>query len=262
MIMPSYDTLHVIIPALDEEDCIAHVISALQQQGIHHIIVVDNGSSDRTIEVAEKAGARVVSAAQKGYGSACLTGIAALSNDCETVLFCDGDGADDLRAVHDLCQPVITGTYDMVIGSRVRGSTGNGALTWPQRMGNIVASFLMRLLYRVPVTDLGPFRCIRRSALDQLDMQDPAFGWTAEMQVKAYRWSLRCAELPVHAQVRIAGESKISGRIIPVFKAGWAIISTILYYHRKKIAGLEKNDTHIQSQTLPFVLEKACDAST
>ena len=226
----AYDRLYVIIPALNEEACISRVLQSLKTQGIKHVIVADNGSTDQTIPLAEAEGALIAHAAQRGYGAACLAGIAALPQDCKYVLFCDGDGADDHQQIETLCRPVFDDAFDMVIGSRALGSAGQSALTWPQRAGNWVASFLMRLLYRVPVTDLGPFRCIRKSALDKLHMQDMAFGWTAEMQVKAYRWGLRCAELPVNAQERIGGESKISG---------WAIISTILIYHRRKIPGLD-----------------------
>lgn len=235
-----YQDLYVIIPALNEADCIARVIASIQAQGVGRIIVADNGSEDETVALAEAAGAMVVHATQRGYGSACQAAIAALPPDCQQVLFCDGDGADDHQQIEAISGPVIDGHYELVIGSRARGEAGQAALTWPQRAGNCFASLLMRLLYRVPVSDLGPFRCIERRALDQLDMSDPAYGWTAEMQVKAYRWGLRCAEIPVDARQRIGGESKISGRMIPVFKAGWAIISTILYYHRCDIRGLDR----------------------
>ncbi len=236
----AYHSLYVIIPALNEEACIGQVIDSIKSRGIEHIIIADNGSTDQTVTIAKNHGAQVVHAQRRGYGSACLAGIAALPEDCEYVLFADGDGADDHEQIHSLCSPVIDGSYDLVIGSRALGEAGQSALTWPQRAGNWVASFLMRVLYRVPVTDLGPFRCISRSALDKLNMNDPAFGWTAEMQVKAYRWGFRCAELAVNAQDRIAGESKISGRLLPIFKAGWAIISTILKYHRCSIPGLDR----------------------
>ena len=167
----NYSRLTVIIPALNEEDCITPVINSIQAQGITSIVVADNGSTDDTIARAEAAGATVCHAAQRGYGAACLAGIAVLPASCDVVLFCDGDGADDHHQIAALCEPVLNGTYDLVIGSRALGDAGQAALTWPQRAGNWVSSFLMRILYRVPVSDLGPFRCITRSALNKLHMQ-------------------------------------------------------------------------------------------
>jgi glycosyltransferase involved in cell wall biosynthesis len=196
------------------------------------VIVGDNGSRDRTAEVARAAGAAVVSAERRGYGSACLAALAALPDDCRAVVFCDADGADDLESLPLLVGPVLDGACDLVIGSRVLGGAEPGALTAPQRMGNLVAAFLMRRFYQVEVTDLGPFRCVSRALLRRLGMQDPAFGWTAEMQVKAFRLGARVREIPVQARVRRAGVSKISGRFLPIFKAGFAIIGTILRYRR------------------------------
>ena len=221
-----------VIPALDEELSIAAVITGLRAQGLTRIIVADNGSRDATVAVATAAGATVVPAARRGYGSACLAALAAVPSDAKAVVFCDADGADDLSLLSSIIRPVLRQEYDLVIGSRVLGQAEAGALTPPQRIGNVVAATLMRLLYRVKVTDLGPFRAISTAALARLQMSDPTFGWTAEMQVKAFRLSLRVCEVPVLAKVRSAGVSKISGRWWPVVKAGWAIISTILYYWR------------------------------
>jgi glycosyltransferase involved in cell wall biosynthesis len=217
-----------VMPALDEEGSIAAVIAGLHAGGVERVIVADNGSRDRTAEVARAAGATVVAAPRRGYGSACLAALAALPADATAVLFCDADGADDLARLHSLTAPVLAGSHDLVIGSRVLGRAEPGALTPPQRAGNLVAAALMRLLYRVRVTDLGPFRCIAVPALARLGMSDPAFGWTAEMQVKAFRLGLRVLEVPVDARTRRAGTSKISGRVLPVLWAGQAIICTIL----------------------------------
>jgi glycosyltransferase involved in cell wall biosynthesis len=208
------------------------VVSGLLERGVAGVIVADNGSRDRTAEVARAAGAMVVAAERRGYGSACLAALAAVPSDCRAVVFCDADGADELDALPRLVGPVLDGACDLAIGSRVLGGSEPGALTAPQRMGNLVAAFLMRRLYRVEVTDLGPFRCVSRALLARLGMEDPAFGWTAEMQVKAFRLGARVREIPVQARVRRAGKSKISGRILPVFKAGWAIIGTILRYRK------------------------------
>ncbi|TVR44657.1 MAG: glycosyltransferase [Planctomycetota bacterium] len=229
-----------IMPALDEEGSIGAVISNLRRAGIRSIIVGDNGSRDRTAEVARAAGATVVPAPHKGYGRACLAALAALPPSCHTVLFCDADGSDDLRLVPALVRPVARDEQDLVIGSRALGRQEAGALTPPQLIGNWVSTTLMRALYRVRVTDLGPFRAVSRAALQRLQMQDPAFGWTAEMQVKAFRLGLRVAEVPVDAKCRTAGRSKISGRVIPVFRAGWAILSTVVRYARADLAGAQQ----------------------
>jgi glycosyltransferase involved in cell wall biosynthesis len=221
-----------VIPALDEEGSIAAVVRGLLQAGIQHVIVADNGSRDGTIAQATAAGAHVVLASRRGYGSACQAGLSAVPAQTQAVLFCDADGADDLTQLPALINPLRHGEADLVIGSRVLGQAQKGALTPPQRMGNFIAALLMRVLYRVRVTDLGPFRCITTAALRDMHMCDPAFGWTAEMQVKAFRLGLRVREIPVNAQLRTAGESKISGNWRAVFRAGWAIMSTILWYWR------------------------------
>jgi glycosyltransferase involved in cell wall biosynthesis len=221
-----------VIPALDEEDSVAAVVRGLFAAGIQHVIVADNGSCDATVANARAAGAHVVHAARRGYGSACQVGLAAVPAQTHAVLFCDADGADDLTQLPALLAPLLRDEADLVIGSRVLGQAQKGALTPPQRMGNFVAAWLMRVLYRVRVTDLGPFRCVTTAALRRMAMCDPAFGWTAEMQVKAFRLRLRVREIPVNALLRTAGESKISGNWRAVFRAGWAIMSTILWYWR------------------------------
>lgn len=225
-----YAGLVAVIPALNEEGSIGEVVASLKRSGVASVIVADNGSTDRTTELAIAAGARVVGAARRGYGSACLAGLAALPPDALAVVFCDGDGADDLALLPSVVGPVLSGEVDLVIGSRALGSAEAGALTLPQRAGNWVAATLLRALFSERVSDLGPFRCISTTALSRLGMRDPAFGWTAEMQTKALRLRLRVIEVPVNARVRRAGESKISGRAIPVLRAGWAILTTIVRY--------------------------------
>ncbi len=221
-----------VIPALDEEGSVGAVVSGLRRAGIERVVVADNGSRDRTAAVARAAGATVVPAARRGYGSACRAGLDAVADlalPVRAILFCDADGSDDLTRIDALIDPVLAGRRDLVIGSRAGGEPGT--LSLPQRAGNMVAAALMRLLYRVRVSDLGPFRCIAAPALARLAMCDPAYGWTAEMQVKAYRLGLRVSEVPVRPLPRTAGESKISGRLGPVFKAGWAILTTVIRYH-------------------------------
>jgi glycosyltransferase involved in cell wall biosynthesis len=220
--------LVAVIPALDEEGSIGAVIRGLLAGGVDRVIVADNGSRDRTADIAQACGASVVPAVRRGYGSACLAALAALPPGVQAVVFCDADGADDLGKLAAVTGPVLRGEADLVVGSRALGRSEPGALTPPQRVGNLVAICLMRVLYWRRVTDLGPFRCVSAAALARLRMSDPAFGWTAEMQTKVLRLGLRYREVPVDAKARTAGESKISGRIGPIFKAGWGIITTIL----------------------------------
>jgi glycosyltransferase involved in cell wall biosynthesis len=222
--------LVAVIPALDEEGSIGPVVAGLLARGVDAVVVADNGSRDRTAAVATSAGAQVVPAARRGYGSACLAALAALPAGASAVVFCDADGADDLDRLDAVCGPVQRNEADLVVGSRALGRAERGALTPPQRMGNLVAIVLMRLLYWRRVTDLGPFRCVSTAALARLRMRDPTFGWTAEMQTKALRLGLRYREVAVDAKLRTAGTSKISGRLGPIFKAGWGIITTILRY--------------------------------
>ncbi|MHC5067000.1 MAG: glycosyltransferase family 2 protein [Planctomycetota bacterium] len=227
--------LVAIIPALDEEGSIGPVVSALLAAEVDQVIVGDNGSTDRTAEIARAAGAHVVDAPRRGYGSACLAALAALPDSATTVVFCDADGADDLTRLADLTAPVLAGDIDLMIGSRSASTAARAALSPPQRFGNWIAGMMIRLLYRVRCSDLGPFRCIDRRALDALAMSDPAFGWTAEMQVKAYRLKLRVAEIAVDPLPRSAGISKISGNAWACVRAGYAIITTILYHRRSTI---------------------------
>ncbi|MBK8172871.1 MAG: glycosyltransferase family 2 protein [Sandaracinaceae bacterium] len=225
-----YDRLAAVIPALNEEGSVGAVVSALRALGVGLILVADNGSTDQTAETARAAGAQVVNAVRRGYGSACLAALAAVPHDTRVVVFCDADGADDLSLLRRVVEPVLRKEADLVIGSRALGRSESGALTLPQRAGNWVASQLLGALFSETVTDLGPFRAISTDALERIGMSDPAFGWTAEMQTKALRLGLRVLEVPVNARARTAGASKISGRAIPVLRAGWAILTTILWY--------------------------------
>ena len=226
----TYAGLVAIIPALDEAGSIGEVVSRLKQLGVPNVIVADNGSTDATADIARRSGATVVAAARRGYGSACMAGLAALPKDTRVVVFCDGDGADDLALLPTIVGPILDGRADLVIGSRALGAAEPDALTLPQRAGNWVAVHLMRLLFSHAVSDLGPFRAVSSAALARLHMSDPAFGWTAEMQTKALRLRMRVVEVPVNARVRRAGASKISGRAGPVVRAGWAILTTIVWY--------------------------------
>jgi glycosyltransferase involved in cell wall biosynthesis len=216
----------VIIPARNEAVALRQVLAEIPRQCVHQVIVVDNGSTDETAAVARDGGARVVTEPAPGYGRACLAGLGAVDPTVETVLFMDGDHADYPEELPKLLEPISQGRADLVIGSRVLQAEP-GSLTVPQRVGNRLACALMRWCFHVPYTDLGPFRAIRRQALEQLQMADQAFGWTVEMQAKAARQRLRIEEVSVRYRRRL-GRSKISGTLRGTFRAGWAILSTII----------------------------------
>ena len=216
----------VIIPARNEAAALREVLAEIPRALVHEILVVDNGSTDATAEAARQGGARVISEPTPGYGRACLAGLAALAPSVDTVVFLDGDHADYPEELSTLLVPIAQGRADLVIGSRV-AQAEPGSLTLPQRFGNRLACALMRWRWGMRYTDLGPFRAIRREALNRLQMQDRAFGWTVEMQAKAARARLRAAEVPVRYRRRI-GRSKISGTVQGTLRAGVAILSTIV----------------------------------
>jgi glycosyltransferase involved in cell wall biosynthesis len=216
----------VIIPALNEEDAIVRVLADIPGLA-SEVIVVDNGSDDETSTRAEAAGARVVREPIRGYGQACLAGIAALPKDTDIVVFLDGDYSDRPAEMVYIIEPLLRGTADLVIGSRVLGEREQGALLPQARFGNALATFLIRILYGVRYTDLGPFRAIRAEALLQINMVDRDFGWTVEMQVKAARRGLRGVEVPVSYRKRYAGASKVTGTLSGTLRAGWKILYTI-----------------------------------
>ena len=227
--MDSPPALAVVIPACDEEEAIGKVLQDIPDIA-QQIVVVDNGSSDRTAEVARRLGAHVVVEPRRGYGQACLAGIAQLDGP-DIVVFLDGDYSDYPEDMAVLVNPIVVDRADMVIGSRVLGQREEGALLPQARFGNWLATFLIRLLFGVTFTDLGPFRALRYDALMRLEMQDCNFGWTAEMQVKAARLGLRTAEVPVRYRRRI-GTSKITGTLSGTLRAGYKILWTIFRYAR------------------------------
>ncbi len=221
----------VIIPALNEEDAIVRVLADIPDF-VHEVIVVDNGSEDATPTRAAAAGARVVLEPRRGYGQACLAGMAALPEDTDIVVFLDGDYSDHPEEMDDLVEPLRRDAADLVIGSRVLGEREPGALLPQARFGNALATFLIRQLYGVRYTDLGPFRAIRRDALIRIGMVDRDFGWTVEMQVKAARHGLRGIEVPVSYRRHHAGASKVTGTLTGSFRAGWKILLTIFRHIR------------------------------
>lgn len=214
----------VVIPARNEEQALPKVLAAIPVW-VATIVVVDNGSTDATASVAASHGATVVNEPVAGYGRACLAGIASLP-PVDIVVFLDGDASDDPGEMALLVEPVARGEADMVLGSRTQGEREQGALTPQQIFGNWLACLLIRLVWGVRFTDLGPFRAISKPALDRLAMQDRDFGWTVEMQVRAAKAGLACNEVPVSYRRRI-GVSKISGTVKGVVRAGIKILYVI-----------------------------------
>src|SRR5215471_3016397 len=187
----------VIIPVLNEEATLPLVLADIPPDVVEEVVVIDNGSTDRSIEVARVCGATVLSELRRGYGSACLAGIAYLkAKTPDIVVFLDGDYSDYPEEISALVQPIIAGECDLVIGSRTRGRAEPGALLLQARFGNALATLLIRWLYGFSYSDLGPFRAIRFLALLRLGMVDHNYGWTVEMQIKAIQKGLRIAEEP------------------------------------------------------------------
>jgi glycosyltransferase involved in cell wall biosynthesis len=221
--------VHVIVPALDEEAALPGVLRALAGAPVDTVTVVDNGSRDGTAAVARAGGARLVHEPRRGYGAACLAGIAALEGAAagDVVVFLDADGSDDPSQVGRLVAPIIEGRAQLVIGSRVLGRPEPGALPVHARAGNALAVVLIRWLTGQRYTDLGPFRAIRRDALEGLRMRDRDFGWTVEMQLRAARQRLAVQEVAVPYRRRI-GRSKISGTLTGSVRAGAKILWTVV----------------------------------
>ncbi|MDQ2974453.1 MAG: glycosyltransferase family 2 protein [Acidobacteriota bacterium] len=217
----------VVIPALNEEDSIAAVVRAVPREIAGEVIIVDNGSTDRTAERALEACARVVSEPQRGYGRACRAGVGAVGSDCEIIVFLDADGSDCPELIERLVLPIITGSHDFVIGSRTRGEREPGSMNFQQVFAGRIAGWLLRLLYGVRYTDMCPFRAIRREALDHLGMREETYGWNLEMQMRAARSGLRILEVPVNHRRRTGGESKVSGTLRGTFLAGGRILMTL-----------------------------------
>ncbi|GJQ60312.1 MAG: glycosyltransferase [Candidatus Scalindua sp. AMX11] len=218
-----------VIPALNEEESIDFVIRDIPKDFVREIVVVDNGSYDRTAQVAVDRGAKVVAEPIRGYGSACWRGMSALDHNTEIVVFIDADYSDYPQDLHILLETLLSNKADLVIGSRLLGRREKGALLPQAIIGNKLAVFLIRLFYGFQYTDLGPFRAIRYDALMGLGMRDRGFGWTVEMQIRAIQKGLRVVEVPVRYRKRI-GTSKITGTVSGSIKAGVKIIFTIIKY--------------------------------
>jgi glycosyltransferase involved in cell wall biosynthesis len=224
---PAPTCVSVVIPALNEEATIADVVRAVPRQIASEVIVVDNGSEDRTAERAREAGAHVVREPRRGYGSACYAGVRALAPDCGIVDFIDGDGSDGPELLGKLAEPIIAGTHDFVLSSRLRGRRESGSMYFPQVFAGRLIGLILYVLYGVRYTDMGPFRAIRRDALLSLGMREMTYGWPVEMQMRAARARMRILEVPVDYRRRKGGESKISGTIRGTILAGTRILMTL-----------------------------------
>ena len=225
-------TVDLIIPAFNEEGSIGRVVEEVPKQLVRDILVCDNNSTDATAAVARAAGAIVIPATKKGYGSACLAGLAHVAARPthelpDAVAFVDGDLSDYPAQLGQVLAPIANGDADVVIGSRALGRREGGAMLPHQMFGNWLATTLIRLIWGVNFTDLGPFRAVRYSALQRIQMADPDFGWTVEMQVKAAKLGIPAVEVPVDYRNRAAGHSKVSGSLKNSYLAGQKILWTI-----------------------------------
>lgn len=229
MLFPSGQKLvSVVIPCLNEEDPIAGVVREVLDQRVDEVIVVDNGSTDRTSERATAAGARVVSEPRPGYGRACAAGLAAVQPEAEIVCFLDGDGSDVPSFLAAVVGPVAADQADFVMGSRLRGKREAGSMTPQQIVAGRLAGLLLKLKYRVRFTDMSPFRSMRIDRLRSLGMAEQTYGWNLEMQMRAAASGLRIVEIPVDHRCRQGGESKVSGNLSAGLKAAWKISTTFI----------------------------------
>ena len=223
----------VIIPTHNEAQAIGRVLADLPADLVTEVLVVDSNSTDGTAEIAERMGARVLQEPRRGYGRACLTGIAA-TNAPDVLVFLDGDYSDRPDELPLLLAPIAEGRADITLGSRLAKEYVTGALPWHQSLGNRLAAALIRFLYTVRITDLGPFRAARADVLRRLALQEDTYGWAVEMILKGALGGFRIVEVPVSYHPRI-GKSKISGTFRGTVGAAWFILSLIVrYYFRRR----------------------------
>jgi glycosyltransferase involved in cell wall biosynthesis len=221
----------IVIPARNEETPLPGVLAEIPPGAAETVIVVDNGSTDRTAQAARQGGAMVVHEPRAGYGFACATGVrAATEREAEVLVFLDADGSFDPAQIPDLLAPIKAIGADLVLGSRPAGGMEPGAMPPHARFGNWLVARLMRLLYGLQVTDLGPYRAIRADLLARLRMREMTYGWPTEMMVKAARRGASVVEVPVRYRVRRGGQSKVSGTVRGTLLATHAILFVTLRY--------------------------------
>jgi glycosyltransferase involved in cell wall biosynthesis len=223
----SASNISVIIPALNERESIGHVVASMPWSLISECIVVDNGSTDGTDQVAREAGAKVVYA-PRGYGSACKAGAEAALATTNILVYLDGDGSDDITDLPRLVGPIEDNVADFVLGSRIRGNVQPGSMLGSQVFAAHLVGFLVRVLQGVRYTDMGPFRAIRRSSFQRLTMLEMTYGWNLEMQISAAQHRLRILEIPVAYRCRIGGVSKVSGNLSASIKAAVRILGVVI----------------------------------
>jgi glycosyltransferase involved in cell wall biosynthesis len=233
MSKPASPAVFVIIPAFNEQNAVCSVVAEIPSELVTETIVVNNGSTDDTVNQARACGATVLDEPRKGYGYACLKGIDYLKSKnpdgCDVVVFIDADYSDYPEEMTKLVQPILADEADLVIGSRALGQKEKGSMNPQQVFGNWLATSLLDIFYKVKFTDLGPFRAIRYDKLIEIGMEDKTYGWTVEMQLKAARAGLRSAEIAVNYRKRI-GKSKVSGTVKGTLMAGYKILWTIFKY--------------------------------
>lgn len=227
----------VVIPTLNEAGSIGHVLDDIPASLEPEVLVVDGGSTDGTAEIAASRGARVILEPRRGYGRACLTGLERAKHP-EVVVFLDGDYSDRPSEMPRLLEPIRNGTADVVLGTRLKGDLVAGAMPWHQVIGNRLAAALIRALYGVPLSDLGPFRAVRYEVLRAMGLRAPTYGWAIELPTRAARQGYRVAEVPVSYHPRI-GVSKISGTVRGSLGAAWHIFTGI-FVNRLRVEPRER----------------------